>query len=223
MSSQGTASAASGGNDEGKATAYRFLSRVDPVLARLVGEFGTPDPFGWIGGSRTGEGKFAAMVLHIVGQQISTAVAFVLYDRVAEAAAGEITPASIAALDPIVLRACGLSRAKVDYVQALAEAELSGALDIENADTCADDEVVARLTGVRGIGLWTSQMFLIHQLKRSDVLPAGDIGIRRAIERQWSLDKVPSIIDVQQRGALWTPHRTHAAALLWASLGAAPA
>lgn len=208
--------------DEADLAAYRFLSRTDSTFARLVDEFGMPDPFAWIGGGRTGESKFAALVLHIIGQQVSTAAAFILYDRVTEAAGGAVTPHSIAALDPILLRACGLSRSKVDYVHALSEAELSGDLDIEGTDAFPDEEVIARLTAVRGIGLWTSQMFLIHQLRRPDVLPAGDLGIRRAIEQQWALDEVPSLVDVQRRSVLWSPHRTHASALLWASVGAAP-
>jgi DNA-3-methyladenine glycosylase II len=196
---------------------YRFLAKADPVLARLIGEVGEPDPFGWWDDARTGGSNFAAMVLHILGQQISTVVAFVLFDRV-RAAAGSVTPANILALGPDRLRECGLSRAKVTYVLDLAERQSTGVLDIEHMTGLDDAEAITALTAVRGIGLWSAQMFLIHQLHRQDVLPAGDVGIRKGVQRAWNLPAVPTVDEVTTRGKAWAPHRTYAAALLWSSL-----
>jgi DNA-3-methyladenine glycosylase II len=197
---------------------YRHLARRERVFARLIDEYGRPDAFQWIDGGRTGSSRFAAMVLHIMGQQISTAVAFIIFDRVADAAGGDISPSSMIGLGPARLRRCGLSDAKASYIVNLAEAEAGGKLNIENMDALPDDQVIARLTALRGIGPWSVQMFLIHQLRRPDVLPAGDVGIRRAIARAWELPMVPVTREVRGQAELWAPYRTFASALLWRSL-----
>jgi DNA-3-methyladenine glycosylase II len=197
---------------------YRSLAALDPVLADLVEEYGRPDPFEWFDGGRTGSSRFAAMVLHIVGQQISTVVAFVIFDRIAAAAGGVPSPAAILALGPERLRESGLSQAKVGYVLDLARAQASGLVDLENMTTLGDDEAVAALTSLRGIGLWSAEMFLIYQLHRPDVLPAGDVGLRRAIGDAWRLPAIPGVKEVRTRAAAWSPYRTYAATLLWRSL-----
>jgi DNA-3-methyladenine glycosylase II len=120
------------------------------------------------------------------------------------------------------LRALGLSRAKSVAVAGLAQMHLGGVLDSEELDGPDDDQVMTALTAARGIGPWTAQMFLIHQLRRPDVLPAGDLGIRQAVGRAWALPAVPTIDDVRALGERWSPQRTCAAALLWASLRPAP-
>lgn len=196
------------------ATPCAELAGLDPVLAGLVGRVGCPDPFRWADGGRTGDSHFAALALHIVGQQISTKVAFVIYDRIAAAIGGVPSPVGLTALGPDELRAAGLSRAKVSYLLGLATSDV----DVERLDNLTDEQAMAALTSIRGVGRWSAEMFLIHQLHRPDVLPAGDIGIRRAIERAWSLPALPSIAEVETRSEAWTPHRSHAAAILWASL-----
>ena len=95
---------------------------------------------------------------------------------------------------------------------------LAGVLDTEHLDGLSDDQAMAALTAARGIGPWTAQMFLIHQLHRPDVLPAGDLGIRQAVGRAWGLSALPSIDEVREFGERWSPQRTCASALLWASL-----
>jgi DNA-3-methyladenine glycosylase II len=199
-------------------SAYETLLARDPKLRELAATAGTPDPFAWVDGGRTGSSNFAAMVLHIVGQQISTTVAFVLFDRLRDAAGGLPDPHNISALSPDRMRSLGLSRAKAGYLLALADAERNGGLDIEHLDALADADVIARLTAVRGIGLWSAEMFLLHQLRRPDVLPAGDMGIRRAVQAMRSPADLPTIEDVRQTGLAWVPYRSYAAALLWASL-----
>jgi 3-methyladenine DNA glycosylase/8-oxoguanine DNA glycosylase len=198
--------------------AYRDLGRTEPVFARLIKEYGRPEPFTWHDGGRTGTSQFAAMLLHIAGQQISTNVAFAIYDRLMTATGGIPTPAAILALDHDALRACGLSEAKVGYVQALATAQNSGAIDIEHLDGRSDAEVLAALTAIRGIGVWSAEMFLIVNLRRTDVLPAGDLGIRRAVQDRWNLAELPAPKAVRIRAQVWTPWRSYAATLLWRSL-----
>lgn len=198
---------------------YAALAKRDPVLAGVIDLYGRPPSFVWHDGGRTGTSKFAAMLLHVVGQRISAQAAFTIYDRISTAAGGGVpTAQATAELGPRRLRDCGLSRARAEYAIALAEAELYGGLDIEHLDAVSDSEAVARLTAVRGIGLWSAQTFLVHNLARPDVLPEGDKGIRQAIQRLWQLDRPPSDGAVRHRGMAWSPYRSYAAALLWRSL-----
>jgi DNA-3-methyladenine glycosylase II len=197
---------------------YRVLGRAEPVFARLISKYGHPPPFEWHDGGRTGDSQFAAMLLHIVGQQISAVVAFRIFDRIA-AACGEIpTAATILGLTAQRLQDTGLSGAKTSYVLALADAQAGGTIDVESLSNFNDAEVIAQLTGIRGIGLWSAQTFLIHNLARPDVLPAGDTGIRRAIATQWAMRDLPSPRAVASRGQVWAPYRSYGAALLWRSL-----
>jgi 3-methyladenine DNA glycosylase/8-oxoguanine DNA glycosylase len=199
--------------------AYAELAGRDSVLAGVLAAYGAPTPFAWHDGGRTGASKFAAMLLHVVGQRISAVAAFTVYDRIIAATGGGVpTARAIAALGPDRLRACGLSRARAGYAVALAEAELSGTLGIEHLDAVPDAEVLARLTAVPGIGPWSAQTFLIHNLARPDVLPESDQGLRQAIEHLWSLDRPPSPTQVRERSLPWSPYRSYAAELLWRSL-----
>jgi DNA-3-methyladenine glycosylase II len=200
--------------------AYRVLGRAEPVFARLISKYGHPPPFEWHDGGRTGNSQFAAMLLHIVGQQISAVVAFRVYDRIATACGGIPTAAMILQLDTKRLRDTGLSGAKISYVLALADAQADGVIDVESLSDLNDDEVIAQLTAIRGIGLWSAQTFLIHNLARPDVLPAADTGIRRAIASQWAMGELPTSREVAARGQAWAPYRSYGAALLWRSLTA---
>lgn len=197
---------------------YGLLAARDAVLAKVIEEYGHPEPFEWHDGGRTGSSQFAAMLLHIVGQQISAVVAFAVYDRVAASTGGIPTPTGVLELGAERLRACGLSGAKATYALALSQAQASGLIDIENMTGLDDAQVIAELTAVRGIGLWSAQTFLIHNLRRPDVLPEGDLGVRRAVRDLWSLDRLPTVAEVRKRGAEWAPYRSYAAALLWRSL-----
>jgi DNA-3-methyladenine glycosylase II len=202
--------------------AYDALLDGDPVLRGIADIYGRPDPFRWDVGGRTGSSDFAAIMLHVVSQQISTAVAFVIFDRISAAAGAIPSPQNVVALGQERLRALGLSRAKAIYVTDLARVYLTGALDTERLEALDDRHVIEALMVVRGVGLWTAEVFLIHQLRRPDVLPAGDLAIRRAIQKAWSLSTVPTIKAVRELGLKWSPYRSYAAALLWASLYVAP-
>lgn len=198
-------------------TAYRHLA-ADPVLDRLIDRVGRPDPFDWAACDFPSSTNFEAMALHIVGQQISIAAAMTIFARVTAAADGAVTPQGLLALAADDLRACGLSRAKAAYLHDLARRQSNGKIDLEHMDDVDDATALVDLTAVHGVGLWSAQMFLIHQLERPDILPAGDIGIRRAIQNAWHLNDVPGIEETRRRATAWTPYRTYAAALLWASL-----
>ncbi len=198
---------------------YPELARRDPVLAALVRRLGTPDPFAFPDGGRTGGSDFAALVLHIVSQQISTVVAFVLFDRMRDAIGRVPDPAGILALGHDKLRACGLSNAKADYVLGLASAQLDGRIDVEALAGLTDADAFAALTSIRGIGRWSAEMFLLLQLHRPDIVPAADIGIRRAVMRAWELPEMPTTDEVRRRAAAWSPYGSYAVALLWTSLG----
>ena len=200
------------------AHAYRTLAGAEPVFAGLIDTYGHPCPFDWHDGGRTGTSQFAAMLLHVVGQQISAVVAFRVYDRIIDACGGIPTAAAIVSLGEQSLRSAGLSAAKAGYALSLAQAQSEGALDIESMSRLDDDAIIAALTTVRGIGLWSAQTFLIHNMARPDVLPAGDLGVRRAVAAQWNLPDLPAPSAVAARGAAWAPYRSYAAALLWRSL-----
>ena len=156
----------------------------------------------------------------IVGQQLSVSAARSIYGRLT-ARFGDRPPTPQEVLDdePEELRAAaGLSRAKVSYLRSLAEHTLSGELELERLDDLGDDDVIAELTAVKGLGLWSAQMFLMFHLERPDVLPVGDLGIRRAIERAYGLDALPDPIAMEKIAEPWRPHRTLACRYLWRSL-----
>jgi DNA-3-methyladenine glycosylase II len=171
------------------------------------------------------EDHYGALVRTIVGQQLSVHAARAIYGRLTHRF-GERppTPAEIIADDPEELRAAaGLSRAKVAYLRSLAEHVISGELELERLDELSDEDVVAELLAVKGLGTWSAQMFLMFHLGRPDVLPVGDLGIRRAIERAYGLDELPQAAAIEKIAEPWRPHRTLACRYLWRSLQNEPA
>jgi DNA-3-methyladenine glycosylase II len=202
--------------------AVEQLRAVDPVLARLI------DGAGPLSDSPAGrperDDHYGALVRAIVGQQLSVQAARSIYERLTGRFGGQPpSPQQILADDPEELRAAaGLSRAKVSYLRSLAEHVISGALELERLDALPDDEVIAELVAVKGLGTWSAHMFLMFHLRRPDVLPVGDLGIRRAIERAYSLDQLPNAATVEKIAASWRPHRTLACRYLWRSLQSDP-
>ena len=156
----------------------------------------------------------------ITGQQLSVLAARAIYGRLTERFGGRPpTPQEILDDDPEELRAAaGLSRAKVSFLRSLAEHVLSGELELERLDALSDEDVSAELTAVKGIGQWSADMFLMFHLERADVLPVGDLGIRRAMERAYGLPGLPEPDEMEQIAAPWRPHRTLACRYLWRSL-----
>jgi DNA-3-methyladenine glycosylase II len=196
------------------------LRAADPVLAKIVEQYG---PLDLVPEHRRGREHYAALVRSIVGQQLSVKAAASIYARVETMFDGHApTPEQILAADTEALRAAGLSRAKVVYLRSLAEHVLEGSLELDKLDALDEDEVLAELVAVKGLGTWTAQMFLMFQLARPDVLPVGDLGIRRAVERAYGLDDLPSPAELERIAEPWRPWRTLACRYLWASLENAP-
>jgi DNA-3-methyladenine glycosylase II len=167
---------------------------------------------------------YGALIRAIVGQQLSTRAARSIYGRlVARFGDRPPTPEEVLAEDPEELRAAaGLSGAKVSFLRSLAEHVLAGDLHLERLDELPDEEVIAELAAVRGIGEWTAHMFLMFHLGRPDVLPVGDLGIRRAVERAYGLPELPGVVELERIAAPWRPHRTLACRYLWRSLDRTP-
>jgi DNA-3-methyladenine glycosylase II len=161
---------------------------------------------------------YGALIRAIVGQQLSTIAARAIYGRVLDLFGGVVpTPRALLDVDEGALRKAGLSRAKVAYLRDLAERVDDGRLQLDRLPKLSDDEVSAELTAVKGIGQWSADMFLMFQLGRKDVLPVGDLGIRRAVERLYDLPKIPDAPTVLNIGEPWRPYRSLASLYLWTS------
>jgi DNA-3-methyladenine glycosylase II len=166
---------------------------------------------------------YGALLRSIVGQQLSTKAAATIYGRVTAPWGGQApTPEELLAADPEELRAAGLSRPKVSYVRDLAQHVIDGSLPIEDLHRLSDDEVSERLIAVKGLGRWTADMFLMFHLRRPDILPVGDLGIRRAVELAYELPDLPDAAELERIGEPWRPHRTLASLYLWESLDNKP-
>jgi DNA-3-methyladenine glycosylase II len=204
--------------------AVEHLRDADPVLGALIDELGS-DGLGDVRRGRPPADHYGALVRSIVGQQLSTKAARAIYGRLSERFGGRApTPAEVLADDPEELRAAaGLSRAKVGFLRSLAEHVLDGSLALERLDELPDQEVIAELVAVKGLGTWTAHMFLMFHLQRPDVLAVGDLGIRRAVMLRYGLDALPSPAELEELGQAWAPHRTLACLYLWRSLDAVPA
>jgi DNA-3-methyladenine glycosylase II len=187
-------------------------------MATLLDANGVPDPRP----PRTD--VYAALVRAIVGQQLSVRAARAIYDRLLARFDGHPpTPRQILDDDPDELRvAAGLSHAKVRYLRSLAEHVASGALEIDRLTELSDDEVMAELVAVNGIGAWSAHIFLMFTLQRPDVLAVGDLGIRRAVQRAYELPALPTPAELTAIAEPWRPHRTAACVVLWHSLANAP-
>jgi DNA-3-methyladenine glycosylase II len=198
------------------------LRGADPVLAALIAATGPLDETR--GGRPDPEDHYGALVRTITGQQLSVLAARAIYGRLtARFGDRPPTPQEILADEPEELRAAaGLSRAKVAYLRSLAEHVISGDLELERLDDLPDEEVIAELLAVKGLGLWSAHMFLMFHLERPDVLPVGDLGIRRAIERAYELPGLPDPASMEAIAEPWRPYRTLACRYLWRSLANEP-
>jgi DNA-3-methyladenine glycosylase II len=191
--------------------AIRHLTTKDKVLAALIEKVGPyriefRDP------------TFETLVRSIVFQQLSGKVARVIYDRLKQAVAGDMTPDGILKLRPEKMRRLGLSRQKTAYIRDLARQTAKGKIIFESLPNLPDAEVIEHLTAVKGIGVWTAHMFLIFALRRDNVLPTGDLGVRSAIRKIYGLADLPTPADVEELARSWHPYCTVASWYLWRSL-----
>jgi DNA-3-methyladenine glycosylase II len=200
------------------AKARRVLMRRDPVIAGLMRAHGACGL-----AKAQHEDPFQALLHAIVSQQLSTKAAATIVGRFdALFPSGRPTPAGVAALPDEAIRAAGLSGQKLRYVRDLSARVMDGTLDLASLDEMDDEAVIAALTQVKGIGRWTAEMFLMFRLHRPDVLPVGDLGIVKAVQRAYGLRKVPTPERLRRLGEPWRPYRSVACWYLWASLDNAP-
>jgi len=191
------------------------------VLGRLIEEHG-PLTVEERRRGRPGD-PYGALLRAIVGQQLSTKAARTIYGRLLELFGGSVpTPRQLIEADPDAIRAAGLSRPKIAYLRDLAERVEDGELELARLTELPDQEVSAQLVAVKGLGQWTADMFLIFHLGRPDVLPVGDLGIRRAVERLYGLKEIPGVEQITRIAEPWRPYRSLASLYLWASLDNAP-
>lgn len=162
---------------------------------------------------------YEAVARSIVSQQLSAKAADTIYGRLAEAAgAAGVTPSSVLSFSAERLRSFGLSAAKSRYLRSLAEQTLDGTVDFLRLPKLSDDEVIAHLTAAPGVGVWTAHMFLIFALKRRDVLPTGDAGIRNAMRAVYRLKEPPAPPEMERIARPWRPYASVASWYLWRSL-----
>jgi DNA-3-methyladenine glycosylase II len=204
--------------------ALAHLRGADPVMAALVDELGEAGIAARLGADERPSEHYGALIRAIVGQQVSTRAARAMWGRLTERFGGRAPlPEEVLAADAEELRAAaGLSRAKVVYLRSLAEHVVDGSLELDRLDALEDAEVVRELVTVKGIGRWSAEIFLIFRLGRPDVLPSGDLGIRRAVQIRYGWEELPAPSEVDRIGEPWRPYRTAAALLLWRSLAATP-
>jgi len=196
------------------AVAARILADRDPVIARLVADAGPPRfrlPH---------DSHFAALARAIVYQQLAGPAAAAIHGRLTAALDGAVEPEGLLALSPEALRAVGLSANKVASLRDLATKVLDGTVILRprSLGRESDEEVIARLSTVRGIGRWTSEMFLMFQLRRLDVWPTGDLGVREGYALAWKLDPVPTPKQLEPLGDRFRPYRSIAARYCWAAV-----
>jgi DNA-3-methyladenine glycosylase II len=194
--------------------AKRALARRDPVMASIIRS--RPKVFLM----RRGE-PFLTLARAIVGQQISVKAAQSVWDRVV-ACAGEISPQKILEKNRTDLRACGLSERKVEYIADLARRFADGLVHVQRWPEMTDEEIIADLVQVRGIGRWTAEMFLIFNLLRPDVFPLDDLGLQKAIRLAYFRSRKVSLKTMIRLGAGWQPWRSVATWYLWRSLDPLP-
>lgn len=191
--------------------AVQHLKKSDPVLSVIIERVGAY-------GIQFREPDFDTLVRSIVYQQLSGRVATVILDRLIAAVGGRLTPEKILALRPARMRKVGLSTQKTAYIRDLARHTRDGRLVFAELPALSDQEVIARLTQVKGIGVWTAQMFLMFALQRHDVLPTGDLGVRTAIRKAYALQELPTPAEMEEIARNWRPWCSVASWYLWRSL-----
>ncbi len=195
-----------------RAAAERHLRRNDPVMRWVIQRVG---PCSY----PLRRDRFGSLAHSIVYQQISGAAAQTILRRlVAALPDGKLTAAGLASFRPEQYRLAGVSKQKAGYLKSLAERSLEGELRLSQIGRLSDDEIIAELTRVKGIGVWTAQMFLMFSLGRPDVLPWDDLGVRQAIRKLYAFDEMPNRAESERIAAPWRPYASVASWYCWRSL-----
>jgi DNA-3-methyladenine glycosylase II len=187
---------------------WKTTLQKDPVMAELVERHGHVEHL-------PAENEFERLCTSIINQQLSTASAAAVRERVFALFDGEITPEAVLAADREELRDAGLSRTKVEYVRNAAEAFLERDLTREGLADHTDDEVIEELTRIKGVGEWTARMYLMFVLAREDVLPLGDLGIRNGIQQLYGNGEEMTREEMREVAERWRPYRTIAMRYIW--------
>jgi 3-methyladenine DNA glycosylase/8-oxoguanine DNA glycosylase len=164
---------------------------------------------------RDPDGHFGALVRSIVFQQLAGAAAHAIYQRVRSTVGGTVTPETLSAVPDDALRAAGLSANKLASLRDLSAKVLDGTVDLHRVSRFSEDEIVAELVTVRGIGRWTAEMYLMFELRRLDVWPVDDLGVRQGYGLAWSVSPVPSARELGPLGDRFRPYRSIAARYCW--------
>jgi DNA-3-methyladenine glycosylase II len=188
------------------------LTRSDPILAGVIRRIGTCT-------LRPEGDPFRSLTRSIVAQLISTQAARTVFSRLEAELNGSVTPRSVLDTGQARLRSVGLSTTKAAAILDLAERIHSGALPLLRLPQLSDEEVIAHLVPVRGIGRWTAEMFLIFCLGRPDVLPVADLGLRAGVQEHYQLAELPGRRVLEEIGAAWRPYRSIATWYIWRSRG----
>jgi DNA-3-methyladenine glycosylase II len=191
--------------------AIRHLKAADPILAGIINRVG---PYRL----QFREPTFETLARSIVYQQVSGKAAASILARVHQAVGPRFTANAVLRLTPEELRACGLSTQKTAYIRDLAEKVASRKLNFRRLAVLTDEEVIEHLTQVKGIGVWTVQMFLMFALERPNVFPQADLGVRNAIHRAYNLPETPKPADLLRISEPWHPYCSIATWYLWRSL-----
>jgi DNA-3-methyladenine glycosylase II len=193
------------------------LSKADPVMARLIQEQPDFDPRAFLAQLPKMD-AFGTLLFQIIGQQLSVASTRAILNRLESLFGGRLpTPRELLDVDAERVHAAGLSRRKVATMRALAQAFVDGDLDDDALAVSSDAEIAAKLTAIPGVGPWTVNGFLLIALDRPDAFPAGDVALRRAVKRLYSLDHLPSESELLGMAEQWRPYRSLAAAYLFES------
>ena len=191
--------------------AINHLRNSDPVLSAIIERVGACR-------MEYGEPAFSSLAEAIVYQQLNGKAAVTIFNRFADLAGRPLTPQGILKLSVEQMRGAGLSKQKLSYLRDLAAKTQAGELDFAKLPDLSDDEVIKHLTQVKGIGVWTAHMFLMFALRRPNVLPTGDFGVRMAIKKHYRKRKLPKPEQMEKIAKCWEPYRSVACWYLWKSL-----
>ena len=184
------------------------LAVADPDVARGIAHVGYPLP-------RIRPHGFSTLLNIVAGQQISTEAARAILDRLDKLMGGEVTAERFLALDEEALRGAGLSRRKVEYARGAAEAVMNGTVPVAELTAMSDEEVIERITSLRGFGKWSAEIYCLFSLGRGDVFPADDMALQEALKRLKRLDERPDGKSARRIVEPWSPYRGIAAIFLW--------
>jgi DNA-3-methyladenine glycosylase II len=201
--------------DTSKAASHRkaivHLKKSDPVLAAIIDQIGPCR-------MEFGEPTFHSLAEAILYQQLNGRAAVTIFNRFTALAGNPVTPQGILILTDAQMRGVGLSRQKTAYLRDLSDKTQAGLLEFERMPEMTEEEVIAHLTQVKGVGVWTAHMFLMFTLRRPDILPTGDYGVQAAIKKHYKKRKWPKPDVMHKIAKPWAPYRSVACWYLWKSL-----